>query len=148
MVYSYKYPRPALTVDAAIFRRRAGSYDVLLIRRGRPPFQGKWALPGGFVDMDETLEHAIAREVEEETLLKNLSLQQLHAFSTPGRDPRGHTISMVFWGIVTDRQEAKAGDDASETQWFSINQLPDLAFDHSDVAKMAIQKLQPSGSKH
>jgi 8-oxo-dGTP diphosphatase len=140
LAYTYKYPRPALTVDAAVFRERKGLLKILLIQRDKPPFEGKWALPGGFVDMDETLEEAIARELEEETSLKNLELKQLHAFSAPGRDPRGHTISVVFMGILTSGQQVKAGDDARNAKWFAIDQLPDLAFDHDDIVNLAINK--------
>jgi len=141
LTYIYDYPRPALTVDATIFRRNADTFELLLIKRDKPPFEGKWALPGGFVDMDETLENAIYREIEEETSLKNISLQQLHTFSTPGRDPRGHTISVIFWGVATGPLKTKAGDDAREAKWFSINNLPELAFDHSEIVDMAIEKL-------
>lgn len=144
MTYTYTYPRPALTVDAAVFRKNGDAFQLLLIQRGKPPFKGKWALPGGFVDMDETLEHAISRELEEETSLRKLNLHQLHAFSTPGRDPRGHTISVVFWGIAAGEQAAKAGDDASDARWFSLTELPDLAFDHHDIVEIAITKLQVS----
>jgi len=139
--YTYQYPRPSLTVDATIFRKNNIDLEILLIQRNNPPFQGGWALPGGFVDMDETLEQAVARELEEETALTNIQLEQLHAFSTPGRDPRGHTISVVFWGILNHDQDAKAGDDASNVAWFGIHKLPDLAFDHKEVLEMAIQKL-------
>ena len=96
MAYTYKYPRPALTVDAAVFRKTGTGFEILLIQRNNPPFEGGWALPGGFVDMDETLEDAIIRELQEETSLTDVTLKQLHAFSTPGRDPRGHTISVIF----------------------------------------------------
>lgn len=141
MAYTYKYPRPALTVDAVVFRKKEEKTEVLLIRRKNTPFQGNWALPGGFVDMDETLETAVARELFEETGLKDIRLQQMHAFSTPGRDPRGHTISVVFWGFLIDDQQAKGGDDAQEAAWFDIDKLPKLAFDHEDVVEMALKKL-------
>ncbi len=141
MSYTYTYPRPVLTVDAVVFRKKAGGTEVLLIRRKHPPFQGAWALPGGFVDMDESLEEAIARELQEETGLQNITLRQLHAFSTPGRDPRGHTVSVVFWGMLKDGQTALAGDDAREVKWFDVNELPELAFDHDEVMKTAISKL-------
>jgi 8-oxo-dGTP diphosphatase len=140
MAYTYKYPRPALTVDAVVFRKKEEKTEVLLIRRKNPPFQGDWALPGGFVDMDETLERAVARELFEETGLKDIRLRQLHAFSTPGRDPRGHTISVVFWGFLEDDQQAKGGDDAQDAAWFDIDELPKLAFDHKDVVEMALKK--------
>lgn len=141
MSYTYQYPRPALTVDAVIFRKKELEWEILLIQRKNPPFKNGWALPGGFVDMDETLEHAIERELQEETALINIDLEQLHAFSKPGRDPRGHTITIVFWGILNHKQEAKAGDDAGKVEWFNFDNLPQLAFDHDEVIKNAIQKL-------
>jgi len=139
--YTYEYPRPMLTVDAAVFRQREDNTEILLIRRDRPPFEGHWALPGGYVDMDETLEEAVARELEEETNLRGVDLQQLHAFSALNRDPRGRTISVIFWGILKDDQKTKAGDDAREAAWFNINNLPELAFDHREVVDMAIRRL-------
>jgi 8-oxo-dGTP diphosphatase len=141
LTYTYKYPRPALTVDAVVFRKNDAKTDVLLIQRKNPPFQGRWALPGGFVDMDETLEKAVHRELMEETGIRNVQLQQLHAFSTPGRDPRGHTISVVFWGILDADQNPVAGDDAENAGWFEISKLPKLSFDHQEIVEMAIQKL-------
>lgn len=142
MGYTYQYPRPALTVDAAIFRKTDSSFEILLIQRGNPPFKGSWALPGGFVDMDESLEDAINRELMEETALTNIDLKQLHAFSKPGRDPRGHTITVVFWGILENKQTAIAGDDAHTVRWYNINQLPELAFDHDDIIEIAVHKLK------
>ena len=141
MAHTYKYPRPALTVDAAIFRNTGSSYEILLIQRGNPPFKGDWALPGGFIDMDESLEEAINRELMEETDLSNIDLKQLHAFSKPGRDPRGHTITVAFWGILENNQAAIAGDDAHTVRWYNINYLPKLAFDHDDIIEIAVQKL-------
>ncbi|RLD43747.1 MAG: NUDIX hydrolase [Bacteroidetes bacterium] len=148
MTFTYKYPRPALTVDAVVFRKTPSKTEVLLIQRKNPPFQGEWALPGGFVDMDETLETAVARELFEETGLTNILLKQMHAFSTPGRDPRGHTISVVFWGILEDDQTAKAGDDAQYADWFDLNKLPKLAFDHQDVVEMAMTELKHQITKN
>lgn len=142
--YSYKYPRPALTVDAVVFRKEASKTEVLLIQRKNTPFQESWALPGGFVDMDETLETAVHRELFEETGLKKILLTQMHAFSTLGRDPRGHTISVVFWGILENEQKPKAGDDAQSAKWFDLNKLPKLAFDHAEVVEMAISTFRNS----
>jgi len=142
MSFSYEYPRPAVTVDAAVFRKTEDQWLILLIRRGKEPFKGMWALPGGFIEMDETLESAIARELEEETGLKGLELRQLHTFSEVHRDPRHRTISTVFTGIVLPGQgEASAGDDASEVQWFQLSNLPELAFDHQAVITMAVHRL-------
>ena len=141
MTYTYKYPRPSLTVDATVFRRKKGNYELLLIQRKFPPFQGDWALPGGFVDMDETLEEAVVRELKEETNLSGVELNQIHAFSALGRDPRGHTISVVFWGVLNNDQEAVAGDDAKHLKWFDLDKLPELAFDHAEVVEKATEKL-------
>lgn len=141
MSFTYKYPRPAVTVDAIIFRNNGNKYEVLLIQRGQYPFEGMWAFPGGFVDMDETLEDAAIRELEEETNLKNIPLNQFHTFSKVDRDPRGRTIATAFWGILNYNQEARAGDDASKVSWFSLDKLPPLAFDHSDMMKMAFESL-------
>jgi 8-oxo-dGTP diphosphatase len=142
LAYFYPYPRASLTVDAVIFKRFEDNYQVLLIERDNPPFKGKWALPGGFLDMHETLEEAVVRELQEETSLSGIELEQLHAFSSIDRDPRGRTISVIFWGILENKQEAKAGDDASKTHWYDINNLPSLAFDHDEVLQLAIRKLQ------
>lgn len=142
MSFTYEYPRPAVTVDAAIFRESAGKWEILLIKRGNEPFLGMWALPGGFVEMEETLEEAIDRELKEETGLERISLQQLHTFSKIDRDPRHRTISTVFIGITKpDISMAQAGDDASDAEWFDIRDLPALAFDHEDVLKLAVPKL-------
>lgn len=145
MSYTYTYPRQALTVDAAVFRRRSERIEVLLIQRKNPPFQGSWALPGGFVDMDETLEAAVSRELHEETGLQNIELTQMQAFSTLGRDPRGPTVSIVFLGILNNNQKAIAGDDASKASWFLIDKLPSLGFDHDAVLEMAVSALSKSG---
>ena len=142
MKYSYEYPRPAVTVDAAIFRKKDDNWQVLFIQRGNEPFIGMWALPGGFVEMNETLEEAVARELKEETGLEGVSMEQLHAFSTVNRDPRHRTISIVFWGLVAvDQGKILAGDDAEDAKWFGIDHLPELAFDHLEVMKMAVEKL-------
>lgn len=146
MPYTYEYPRPAVTVDAAVFRKNNGSCEVLLIRRGNEPFKGMWALPGGFVNMDETLEEAVARELKEETSLEGVDLEQLHTFSAVNRDPRHRTISTVFFGIIDhDSMEARAGDDAAEAHWFSIGSLPPMAFDHDRVVEMAVEKIAGTG---
>lgn len=143
MSYTYKYPRPAVTVDAVIFKKESGLWSILLIRRGNDPFKGMWALPGGFIEMDETLEEAMVRELEEETGLTNIELTQLHTFSNVNRDPRHRTISTVFTGITASAgHDARAGDDASEVKWIEITHLPDLAFDHQEVIAMAVKQLE------
>ena len=131
--YTYDYPRPSLTVDMIVTRNVSSGIELLLIQRLNPPFKDQWALPGGFVDMDETLEQAAARELAEETGLTDVELKQFKAYSEPGRDPRGHTISVVFIGQVVHNAKAIAGDDAKKVNWFNINKLPHLAFDHDEI---------------
>lgn len=142
MSYTYPYPRLSLTVDAVVFKIVDAKKFILLIQRKNEPFQGKWALPGGFVDMDETLETAVHRELEEETGLKNIVLKQLHAFSSLERDPRGRTVSVVFWGIAKSEAMPLSGDDAADARWFEMENLPELAFDHDEVVKMALKKIK------
>ncbi len=141
--YVYDWPRPMVSVDAAVFTFSDGKAKVLLINRGHEPFKGKWALPGGFVNMDEELEDAIVRELAEETGLTGVRLEQMRAFGTVGRDPRGRQITIVFMGIATEGQTGiKAGDDAAQAQWFDIENLPkEMAFDHDEVVRFAIEKL-------
>lgn len=143
MSYCYDYPRAAVTVDALIFRDVKQGTEVLLIRRGNEPFKDMWALPGGFIEMDETLEEAIQRELQEETGLSGIELKQLHTFSSVNRDPRHRTISTVFRGIMTEEDDKViAGDDASEVGWFRTNDLPSLAFDHAEVILMGLKNLK------
>ena len=137
MPFTYPFPRPAVTVDIVIFRLNGQVPEVLLIQRGNEPFRGFWALPGGFVDKDEALEHAAARELEEETNLKDVLLTQMHTFGTPGRDPRGHTVSVVYVGYLPKGAVPKAGDDAAKVGWYPTNKLPEMAFDHDMVIDMA-----------
>ena len=142
MKYTYDYPRLALTVDAIVFMRLKDETNVLLIQRDRPPFQNKWALPGGFVDMDETVEESIARELKEETNLEKVDLFQFQSFSKIDRDPRGRTVSVVFYGFTDlSNSDLKAGDDARNAKWFKINNLPDLAFDHNEIIELAKNEL-------
>jgi len=142
--YVYDWPRPMVTVDAAVFTFSGDKARVLLINRGNEPFKGKWALPGGFVGMDEELEDAVVRELAEETGLATVRLEQMRTFGTVGRDPRGRMITIVFMGIAKEDQTTiKAGDDAAQAQWFDIEKLPkDLAFDHNEVVRFAIEKLK------
>ena len=137
MTHTYPYPRPALTVDIIVFRMIDNIPEVLLIRRANEPFKGKWALPGGFVDKDEPLAVAAARELHEETGITGIILTQMHTFGDPGRDPRGHTVSVVYVGYLPIGAEARAGDDADETAWFDLKKLPELAFDHDQIIDMA-----------
>jgi len=129
-MYTYNYPRPAVTVDAILVSRKN---SVLLIERGREPFKGKWALPGGFIEMDEELETACRRELEEETGLRVGELTQFRAFGGVNRDPRHRTISVIFYSFQEEEYVPQAGDDAAKAQWFSLSNLPDLAFDHLQI---------------
>jgi 8-oxo-dGTP diphosphatase len=142
--YIYDWPRPMAAADAAVFGFFAGKAKLLLVNRKYEPFKGKWALPGGFVGIDEELDDAVARELAEETGLVGMPLEQIHTFGNVGRDPRGRVITVVFMGIETKgRNKLKAGDDAAEVRWFNIEKLPkDLAFDHNEVVRFAIERLK------
>lgn len=133
MSYTYKYPRPAVTVDIILMRNACEKPEVLLIQRLDPPFQDCWAFPGGFVDMEETLEEAATRELFEETGVTGVLLSQFNAYSSLDRDPRGRTISVIFTGIAKENETVKAGDDAKDTRWFKLEDLPELAFDHNEI---------------
>jgi len=132
-----------VTVDAVIFAVTEGSIKLLLINRKNEPFKGKWAIPGGFINIDEELEDAVARELAEETGLTDVPLEQMHSFGKVGRDPRGRQITVVYMGIITEGfDRIKSGDDAQLARWFDINSLPpDMAFDHDVVAKFSIERL-------
>jgi 8-oxo-dGTP diphosphatase len=119
--------------------------QVLLIKRANDPFKGKWALPGGFVDENEPLEHAALRELEEETGLKRIRLEQVAAFGDPGRDPRGHTVSIVFVGVLHNNRKVKAGDDAAEAEWHPALRPPPLAFDHNKILSTALRHVFGKG---
>jgi 8-oxo-dGTP diphosphatase len=141
--YVYEYPRPMVTVDAAVFALIEGKAKLLLVQRKQEPYQGAWALPGGFVDIEEDLPEAAARELAEETGLKEVPLKQLHTFGKPGRDPRGRTITVVYFGIAgKDWEQIEAAGDAAGVQWFDIESLPALAFDHDEIARCAIAHLE------
>jgi 8-oxo-dGTP diphosphatase len=132
-MFTYKYPRAALTVDAIVFVKSETTISVLLIERGREPFKNKWALPGGFVDLDETLEKACIRELEEETGLQVEKMQQFRAYDAIDRDPRHRTISVVYSVQLAGKMPVKGNDDAAQARWFSIDDMPELAFDHADI---------------
>ena len=123
----------AVTVDAVIFYRKADILNVLLIQRKNDPFKDQWALPGGFLEENETLEEGAKRELEEETGLKIEKLEQVSAFGAPGRDPRGRTISIAFVGQINAEVKIKASDDAVAARWFNLSDLPNLAFDHREI---------------
>lgn len=139
--FSYDYPRPALTVDVVLATREARP-RVLLIKRAKDPFVGRWALPGGFVDENERLIDAAKRELVEETGVTVTDLEQLCAAGDPGRDPRGWTVSVVFFGRVNaDELNAKGADDAEAAEWFRLDELPELAFDHAEILKRAAGRI-------
>ena len=131
-----------VTVDIILLRKSAAGGELLLIQRKNEPFRDQWALPGGFVDQNEDLADAARRELLEETGIQVMHLEQLKAFGKPGRDPRGHMISVAFLVTVTDENlVAKAADDAADAKWFSVNDLPKLAFDHAEIISFARTKL-------
>lgn len=132
-MYTYKYPRVALTVDAIVYVRETGSPRVLLIRRGREPFKNLWALPGGFINPDETLEEACIRELREETGLEVPRMEQFRAYDAIDRDPRHRTISVVFSAELKKEAPVKGGDDAERAEWFAVDDLPELGFDHRQI---------------
>ena len=143
MAFTYEYPRPALTVDCVVFGFDATGLQVLLIRRGVEPFLGAWALPGGFVLMEENLEAAARRELEEETGLKGVFLEQLCTFGEPGRDPRERVVSVAFYALVRpDQHPAKGDTDASDAAWFPADRLPALAFDHAAILAAGLERLR------
>jgi 8-oxo-dGTP diphosphatase len=139
--YCYEHPRPAVTVDIVLFCKSEDSPKVLLIKRGRDPFKGRWAFPGGFVDKDESLEEAAARELREETGLEGISLQQIGAFGDPERDPRGHTVSIIFAALLDSPKKASAADDAQDARWHAAARPPRLAFDHKKILRIALERM-------
>jgi ADP-ribose pyrophosphatase YjhB (NUDIX family) len=137
------YPRPSVTVDLVIFTIAEDDLKVLLIRRGQEPFKGRWALPGGFVEIDESLERAAARELKEEVGVTNVYLEQLYTFGEPKRDPRGRVISVSYFALVdAERQRIVASSDAAEAQWRSVFDAPKLAFDHARILDTAVWRLR------
>lgn len=128
-----KYDRPSVTVDILIFTVRRNRLEVLLVRRRHWPFEGMWAIPGGFVNPEEDLETAARRELREETNVTDVAVEQVHTFGAPHRDPRTRTISVAYFAFVPPGTSSQAGDDAAETRWFPMDDLPPLAFDHADI---------------
>ncbi|MBA5791821.1 NUDIX hydrolase [Flavobacterium sp. xlx-214] len=133
-------PTIFVTVDITLFRKVENAYEILLIQRLNKPFQDYWALPGGFVDQGEDLETAAKRELFEETDIHLYQVKQIKAYGNPTRDPRSHTLSVAFFGEIDNLAQAKAKDDAKNVQWFSIDGLPILAFDHAEIIRDAIEK--------
>ena len=145
--YSYPYPRPTVTVDVACFAEWGGRTHVLLIERGHDPFAGRWALPGGFVDEDEPLDRAALRELEEETGLAGAPIEQFRAYGDPGRDPRGHTITIVYVARFGERPAVAGSDDARSADWFPVDALPPLAFDHDRIIPEAFEHYRSTGGQ-
>lgn len=146
--YCYDYPRPMVTVDVALFGLAENRFSLLLVRRKNPPFAGRWALPGGFVEMDETLEASARRELREETGVAVSRLNQFRTFGAPGRDPRGRAISVAFLAVVPRDEEAvKAGDDAAHAEWVPLSGVRMLAFDHEGIVKYAVNALRDAATK-
>ena len=133
MQHCYPFPRPMVTVDIVCIAGVGGTPKVLLIQRGHDPFEGHWALPGGYVDAQESLEEAASRELSEETGLSTQRLEQFRAYGDPGRDPRGHTITIVFVATFDEPPAVTGSDDAAAADWFSVADLPPLAFDHATI---------------
>jgi 8-oxo-dGTP diphosphatase len=132
-MYSYRYPRPALTVDAIVYVKDTDPFSVLLIRRGNEPFKGKWALPGGFIEINELLQESCIRELREETGVGLEEMRQFRVYDSIDRDPRGRTISVVFYAELESRCNAEGDDDADLAGWFSFSALPPMAFDHKQI---------------
>lgn len=139
-MYSYKYPRPALTADCIVFAKTGQGVSVLLIQRGNDPYKGQWAFPGGFMNMDETTAEAARRELKEETGLTVSEVHQVGAYDRVDRDPRGRVITVAYYTIIDGVRDVNGGDDAAKAQWFPINELPKLAFDHQEIIEAARQK--------
>lgn len=139
--YCYKYPHPAVTSDCVIFGFDGVAIKVLLIQRGIEPYKDKWAFPGGFMQIDETVEECAKRELEEETGLKTTSVEQFYTFSDVNRDPRERVITVAHYALV-HLEEVKGGDDAMSAQWFAMNEIPSLAFDHDRILRMAVNRLK------
>jgi 8-oxo-dGTP diphosphatase len=142
------YFRPSVTVDVAVFAPEAGTLKLLLIQRGHDPFAGAWALPGGFIEPDETLEASARRELQEETGLQVGSLTPVATFGDPGRDPRGRTLTVLFRALLANVPVVSGQDDASDAAWFALDALPPLAFDHDRVIAAAIADLRAQAANH
>lgn len=140
--YTYKYPRPSVTSDIAVLRLEEVP-EILLVKRKDEPFQHQWALPGGFMEMEESLEAAARRELLEETGIRAGELIRFDTYDKPGRDPRGRTITQVFVMIwKKEMGSPQAGSDAAEIRWFSLAELPDMAFDHAEILSDVIAMIR------
>lgn len=143
MPFTYEYPHPAVTVDVLVFTANRGSLEVLLVQRKHWPHTGKWALPGGFVEIDESLKRAAWRELREETGVRAGALEQLGAFGRPDRDPRERVITVAYIALVPFEQlTIKAASDAKDARLFNVDALPELAFDHDTILRRARERLR------
>lgn len=140
-MYCYKYPHPAVTADCIVFNNEGHDLSVLLIKRLNEPYKDCWAFPGGFINIDESAEDAAIRELREETGLDVSGVIQLKAYSSPDRDPRERIITIAFIA-ESKTKDVKGKDDAKEAQWFSIDNLPSLAFDHEQILRDALSRIQ------
>ena len=142
MPYTYEYPHPAVATDIVIFTIRQDELKVLLIKRAMPPFQGQWALPGGFVNLQESLEEGARRELEEETGVQGVYLEQLYTFGAPDRDPRERVITVAYYALIpSDKINIRAASDAEGVSWFGMDEIPALAFDHDEILNAAHERL-------
>lgn len=145
MPYTYEYARPALTVDCVVFAHDPdeGELRLLLIRRALAPFQGRWALPGGFVRVGESLDDAARRELREEAGVDKVYLEQLYTFGDPDRDPREHVVTVAYYALVRlSGQDVRGATDATDAGWFGLSDLPELAFDHERIVEVAQKRLR------
>ncbi len=143
MTYCYEYPRPMYTTDAVVFSVLHDALHVLVVLRKNAPYAGCWALPGGFLDMDESLEACVARELEEETGIRGIRLEQLHTFGDPGRDPRGRSVSTAYVALIdASRYAVAAADDAADAAWRPVRDAHGLAFDHDKMVACAVARLR------
>lgn len=138
--YTYRYPHPAVTTDCVVFGFDGVKLNVLLIERGHEPYKGAWAFPGGFLNIDEDAPDGARRELLEETGLHVDNIEQLGAFTAPDRDPRERVISIAYFTLMRV-SEVQGGDDAASAQWFPINQMPELAFDHQQIFEQALERM-------
>ena len=146
MAYTYKYPRPAVTGDCIVITKEENA-KVLLIQRGDEPYKGTWAFPGGFMNMDETTEECAIRELEEETDLKVNEIHQIGAYSKVDRDPRGRTVTVAYLAVIDNPMPVVGLDDAAKAEWWPLSALPQLAFDHDEIMKDAVELYKRHGKR-
>ena len=140
-IFTYEYPHPSVTTDCVIFGFDGTKLNVLLIERGVEPYKGRWAFPGGFLRMDESTETGALRELQEETGMEGAYIKQFHTFSDPNRDPRERVLTVAYYALVR-MQEVKGGDDAAKAEWFALDEVPSLAFDHDHILRIALKELR------